>query len=66
MRNWLAAATLIVLLGVLESPRPASGVGGPDNTGCYRFSDTIAPLDAYAPTFSFVDISATGTHHRRC
>jgi len=61
MRDWTAAATLIVLLGVLESPRPASAVGGPDNAGCYRFSDTIAPLDAYAPTYSFVDISQTGT-----
>src|SRR5439155_2085675 len=59
-RNWIAALTLIVLLGVLESPRPASAVGGFDNAGCYAFSDTIAPLDAYAPTFSFVDISATG------
>ena len=61
MRNWIPAAALLVLLGVLESPRPSSAVGGLDNAGCYRFSDTIAPLDAYAPAFSFVDISATGT-----
>jgi len=61
MRNWLAAATLIVPLGVAESPRPSSAAGGLDNAGCYRFSDTIAPLDANAPAFSFVDISATGT-----
>ena len=61
LTNRIAAAALLLLLGLLESPRPASAVGGLDNTGCYRFSDTIAPLDAYAPTFNFTDISSTGT-----
>jgi hypothetical protein len=38
-----------------------SALGGSDNIGCYVFSDTVAPLDGNAPTFSWVDISATGT-----
>jgi len=42
------------------APR-ALALGGIDTTGCYAFSDTIAPLDGNAPTFSFVDISSTGT-----
>src|SRR5437870_6423767 len=61
MQKRIAAAPLIALLGVLESPRPASAVRGPDSAGCYRFSDAIAPLDAYAPTYSSVDISQTRT-----
>jgi hypothetical protein len=39
----------------------ALAVGGPDTTGCYAFSDTVAPLDGNAPTFTFIDISSTGT-----
>lgn len=41
------------------APR-ALALGGNDTTGCYAFSDSIAPLDANAPAVSFVDISATG------
>ena len=37
------------------------GLGGTDTAGCYSFSDTIAPLDANAPTYSFTDIAGTGT-----
>jgi len=35
--------------------------GNFDTTGCYRASDTIGPPDGTEPTFSFVDISATGS-----
>ena len=35
--------------------------GNLDTTGCYRAADTIAPPDGTEPTFSFIDISATGT-----
>ena len=56
---------LLALLGAFGARRSAWAVGGTDGTGCnaacYAFSDTIAPLDANAPTFSFTDISATGT-----
>ncbi len=32
-----------------------------DTAGCYTASDTLAPPDGSEPTFSFVDITATGT-----
>src|SRR5437870_1958509 len=54
-------APMLALFGVFGAGRPAWAVGGTDTAGCYAFSDTIAPLDANAPTFSFTDISATGT-----
>ena len=52
---------MLALFGVFGAGRPAWVVSGTDTTGCYAFSDTIAPRDANAPTFSFIDISATGT-----
>src|SRR2546422_1125192 len=52
---------VLALFGVFGAGRPAWAVGGIDTAGCYAFSDTIAPRDANAPTFSFTDISATGT-----
>src|SRR5262249_41491013 len=33
----------------------------PDNRGCYKASDTVAPPDGSQPAYSFVDISTTGT-----
>lgn len=32
-----------------------------DTAGCYAASDTVAPPDGSEPTYSFVDISGTGT-----
>src|SRR5438128_5571056 len=52
---------VLALFGVFGAGRPAWAVGGTDTAGCYAFSDTIAPRDANAPTFSFTDISTTGT-----
>src|SRR5919198_3919218 len=54
----VAALTLAILLGV--TPR-ASAVGGMDGVGCYRYSDTLPPVDGNQPTVAFDDIAATGT-----
>ena len=50
-----------LILGAVLSASPVAAVGGFDTTGCYLFSDSLAPIDANAPTFSFVDIAPTGT-----
>src|SRR5262245_19395344 len=53
----------ILALGLVVAAVPArfGAVGGTDATGCYAYSDTIAPLDGDAPTYAFEDISGTGT-----
>ena len=54
-------ASILLSAVLLVSATESYGVGGSDTAGCYSFSDTIAPLDADAPTFSFTDIAGTGT-----
>ena len=56
-----AVLALALLAAALVAPRPALAVGGTDAAGCYAFSDTYAPVDDKAPSFSFIDISGTGT-----
>jgi Thrombospondin type 3 repeat len=53
-------ASILLSALLLATATRVYGVGGSDTAGCYAFSDTIAPLDANAPTFSFTDIAATG------
>src|SRR5262245_34422347 len=62
VRRWGASVLLAAAAVAVAWPATrARAVGGLDTTGCYAFSDTIAPLDGNAPTFSFFDIAATGT-----
>src|SRR5262245_62259511 len=61
VHRWIAPVLLAsAALTAAVWATPAHAVGS-DATDCYAFSDTIAPLDGNAPTFSFVDISATGS-----
>src|SRR5215468_7606061 len=61
-RSWIGGVPLACFALLLVAlPSPVLAVGGADARGCYGYSDTVAPLDANAPSFSFVDISATGT-----
>src|SRR3990172_285186 len=53
--------TLVGCLAITVLPARVGAVGGTDATGCYVYSDSIAPLDGNAPTYAFEDISATGT-----
>src|SRR5919201_1763290 len=59
-KSGACSAALIGFGLVLGVARPASAVGGADTAGCYRFSDTISPLDGHQPTFSYDDIGNTG------
>jgi hypothetical protein len=49
-----------LLCSAVLHPTSIRALGGSDTGGCYQWSDTLAPLDGNAPTFSFIDASASG------
>jgi hypothetical protein len=57
--RWMALAGVVVV-AVAAGP-DAGARSGTDARSCYRFSDSVPPLDPDAPVFAFEDISQTGS-----
>src|SRR5262249_20958213 len=53
-------AAMVVALGALWWDAPACAATGQDVRSCYRFSDSLPPLAADAPAFSFIDVAQSG------
>ena len=53
-------ASIVIALGALGWPALACATAGQDERSCYRFSDTVPPVDADAPAVAFVDVAQSG------
>ena len=53
-------ASIVIALSVLGWPALVCATAGQDERSCYRFSDTVAPVDADAPAFAFLDVAESG------
>src|SRR5215831_6115872 len=54
------SASIVVALSVLGWPALVCATPGQDERSCYRFSDTVAPVDVDAPAFAFLDVAQSG------
>ena len=53
-------AGIVIALGALGWPALACATAGQDQRSCYRFSDTVPPVDADAPAIAFLDVAQSG------
>jgi len=53
-------ASIVIALGALGWPALVCASAGRDERSCYRFSDTVPPVDADAPAIAFLDVAQSG------